>query len=215
MAQYIRAVVGSRFEERSASRADHTYMKRFLTTLVPTLCGLVALMGSAQEAEAADMKGRIGVGGMRALAGYSALHVKYFVASKWSITGGLGLSHYNLRGDGDWIVDFILAPGFSYWITPQGQTGPLTASFGIGGRLGINIGGTSDDDSSWSGISTEAVGTAEIFFGQHFSLAPEGGIVFRFFNGRSDEFAGDVDGIGFELGRNTGLFGGGSFNFYF
>lgn len=159
-------------------------------------------------------KGKLGVGGLLALSGYRALQVKYFLTPKWSVSGALGLDFFSPSVGSRNIIDVVFAPGVNYWITPKNQSGPITASFGLGGRMGIYLGSGPSSAASRSGVSLEGTVTAEVFLGKHFSLAPEAGMVFRFVNNGPDP-AGVGDGFGLELGNNTGLFGGGSFNFYF
>lgn len=189
-------------------------------------CGALALTVStlpSSSAHAADKsrssssssrKGRLGVGGLYSLSGYRALRIKYFLTPEWSVSGALGLDFFSPSVGDRNNIDVVFAPGVNYWITPKNQSGPITASFGLGGRMGIYLGRGPGSINSRSGVNVEATMTAEVFFGKHFSLAPEAGLLFRFVNNGPDP-SGKGDGFGLELGDNTGLFGGGSFNFYF
>lgn len=198
-----------------APRGPGDTMKRFFQRLLPTACATLALTALASTAEARATKGKFGIGGMRALSGYSALQAKYFITRELALMGGLGFTVFNLKGDDDNNVGFVLAPGVAYYLTPKGQSGPITASFGLGARLGIFMGSRHTPDSSFSGLNTEILGIAEVFLGRNFSLAPEVGLVFRFVNEPPDPSGIPFEGFGFSIGENTGLFGGGSFNFYF
>lgn len=198
-------------------------MLRFGTLLCSGALALSAMSFVASSAVAAErksssstaMKGKISVGGLYALSGYRALQVKYYLTDKWSLSGSLGLDYFKpSEGKNRGVIDVVFAPGVNYWITPRNQAGPFRASFGLGTRLGIYLGSGPGSAASRSGVSLECSTTAELFFGRHFSLAPEAGLVFRFINNGPDT-AGKADGFGLELGHNTGLFGGGSFNFYF
>ena len=172
---------------------------------------LVAASGYSTQAHAYDMSGKFGIGGQQTLTGYTGVHGKYFFNKHWSADLSLGFHHFK-PDEGDAEVTAALVPGFNYWIIPDAQAGALQAHLGVGGRLGFVVGKTRADQSILE-IDIEAPVIAEIFFGPHFSLAPEFGLVIRMPVG---EYGYDQDkGFGVDLGQNTGLFGAGSFNFYF
>lgn len=184
----------------------------FATTTLASSTALAAEKNQGTSSKKQD--GRLGIGGLQALSGYRALQLKYFLTPSWSVSGAVGLDFFSPQVGSRNIIDVVFAPGVNYWITPKNQSGPITASFGMGGRLGIYIGSGPSSRASRSGVNIEGTLSAEVFLGRHFSLAPEAGVVFRFVGNGPDP--GNIpDGFGLELGNNTGLFGGGAFNFYF
>jgi hypothetical protein len=189
-----------------------TKLQRLLSLTAFT--SALTLTLASQDAHAYDMSGRFGIGGQRTLTGYTGMKGRYFFNSRMSADLTLGMSVFKPdEDDVDSTIDTSLTPGFNYWIIPSGQAGALQAQLGVGGRVGFYI-GKRDGDVDLFEIDVEVPVIAELFFGPHFSLAPEVGLVLRFPVG--DGGYDEVDkGFGFEFGQNTGLFGAGSFNFYF
>ena len=217
--------------------------KRHIVTPLALGATLIAVPATAHAGK--DMKGRFGIGGARTLSGFTQIHGRYFVLTHFSLGFGFGLgvwdSNNDTDNDGEDDVDPLvvanLAPEFMAWLLRSNESKPIAANFGIGGRIGFIFGSDGSNDPSGQQndpfeIDIEIPITAEVFLGDHFSLAPEVGIVFRIIPGRAPadgnrggcqtltnpgacRVLGGGPGFGFEVGHNTGFFGGGSFHFYF
>jgi len=183
-----------------------------IPAFVFTLCCLLY----STNAEAKDMSKRFGIGGQRSLTGYSGVHGKYFIEEHWSVDLSIGLRLFKPTNDADrdLIGGTAITPGFNYWIIPGQQSGPIQASLGVGGRIGLYI-MMQDGTNEQIEVDFELPVVAEVFLGNHFSLAPEVGLVFRIPIGEQGGFQYPRTGFGMIIGDNTGLFGAGSFNFYF
>jgi hypothetical protein len=224
------------------------------TTLSTALAlGIAAVaLATPQTAQAGkDMKMRFGIGGQRTLTGYSQIRARFFPITNLHVGLGFGVVVWDPHVDDvdhDAYVLATLSPEVMGWYVSPAE-GPVSANFGGGLRFGLAFGADGQDDDTQNGldnpfeIDIELPLSAEVFFGNHFSFAPEAGIVFRIVPGE----AGDPDdewdenpgsgcdntmspiicqgtnarafgrgpGFGFDIGANAGLFAGGSFNFFF
>jgi hypothetical protein len=217
--------------------------------------GIAAIaLATPQTAQAGkDMKMRFGIGGQRTLTGYSQIRARFFPIKHLHVGLGFGIVMWDPHQhdvDNDAILLATLSPEVMGWYVTKSE-GPISANFGGGLRFGIAFGADGVDDDNQNGLDNpfeldiELPMSAEIFFGNHFSFAPEAGIVFRIVPGESAGPGDDPDdydenpgsgctnttnpvfcalfrgggagepGFGFDIGANAGLFAGGSFNFFF
>jgi hypothetical protein len=228
---------------------------RTIMSFAMALCTGLVIASSPRTASAGkDMRMRFGLGGQRTLTGYPQIRARLFPITNLHVGLGFGMLLWDPHEEDvndDTIVLATISPEVMGWYVSPSE-GPISANFGGGLRFGMVFGENGIDDSDEQGlddpfeIDIELPISAEVFFGHHFSIAPEVGIVFRIVPGEYDDTPGAEDngdenpgsgcnnstspltcgilsgaglgrgpGFGFDIGANTGLFGGGSFNFFF
>jgi hypothetical protein len=225
--------------------------KTTLSTAFALGIGAFALAMPQTAQAGKDMKMRFGIGGQRTLTGYSQIRARFFPITNLHVGLGFGVVMWDPHQhdvDHDTYLLATLSPEVMGWYVSKKETGPISANFGGGLRFGIAFGADGTDDDNQNGLDNpfeldiELPMSAEVFFGEHFSFAPEAGIVFRIVPGETAGPGDDPDdydenqgagcdntsspvlcnaffskgpGFGFDIGANAGLFAGGSFNFFF
>lgn len=206
---------------------------------VAATLGLCAFVAPQTAHAGKDMRMRFGLGGQRTLSGYSQIRARFFPITNLHVGLGFGVVILDPEGDADPMVLGTVSPEVMGWYVTDTE-GIVSANFGGGLRFGAVFGENGIDDADEGDrddpleFDIELPITAEVFLGNHFSIAPEFGVVFRIIPGSNED--GDVNpgagcasgtsplvcgtgaslpSFGFELGQNTGLFGGGSMNFFF
>jgi hypothetical protein len=175
--------------------------------------------------ERAAMKGRVGFGAMRTVAGLNALFLRGYVTDRLTLGLNLGVatfSHRDVDEDGEFgrvrtVGAVGVGPELFFWPVQGDRTQQVHADFGIGmrattyvgflGRLARDRGDTLDIPLE---VDIEIPAAIQLFIGRRVAILPEFGVVFRVVpgnrepdqNGAADQNPGRR--IGSRLGTTDG-----------
>jgi hypothetical protein len=174
-------------------------------------------------AAAPGMKGRIGLGGTRSLAGVNGISLRYWAASKLTIGALVGFatfSHKEPDDNGDYQQTRtvgLLGAGLQafYWPVVGNRAKYISADFGFGARGVVLVGfGPGDENPDTLDrpleIDIEVPITTSVFIGDSVALTPEFGFVARIIPGNREPDEQDNSdsnpgsGVGERLGSTNG-----------
>jgi hypothetical protein len=180
---------------------------------------------SKRESKGEPMKGRVGFGAMRTLAGLNAVLVRGYLANRLTLGGVVGaatFSHRDVDEDGDFgRVRTVGAVGFGpelfFWPYQGDRTQQVHADFGVGTRMTAYVGffGRLPEDRGDTldfpvEIDIEIPVAMQLFIGPRVAILPEFGVAVRIIPGsREPDQNGATDsnpgrGIGSRRGTTDG-----------
>lgn len=185
--------------------------------------------GSKLGAPAA-MKGRVGVGAMRTVAGLNALFVRGYVADRVTLGLDLGVatfSHRDVDADGEFgrvrtVGAVGVGPELFFWPVQGDRSQQVHADFGIGFRATTYVGflGRLEEEREETldiplEIDIEIPAGIQLFIGRRVAILPEFGVVFRVIPGnREPDQNGEFDeNPGRRIGSRLGTTDGPGFGF--
>jgi hypothetical protein len=173
----------------------------------------------------APMKGRVGFGAMRTIAGLNALLIRGYAANRFTIGANFGVatfSHRDVDENGEFgrirtVGAVGVGPEFLFWPYQGNRSNQVHADFGVGarvtaylgflGRLPEERGNTLDIPVE---IDVEIPLALQLFIGKRVAILPEFGAAFRIIPGsREPDQNGEFDsnpgrGIGSKRGTTDG-----------
>ncbi len=174
---------------------------------------------------AAPMKGRVGFGASRTLAGLNGLFVRWYAADRFTVGFNLGaatFSHKDTDENGDFertrTVGAVGAgPEFFYWPYQGDRSRHVHADFGIGARFSGYFGflGRLEEEREDTldtpvEIDIEIPAGVQLFIGPRVAIIPEFGVAFRIVPGnREPDQNGEFDsnpgrGVAAQRGTTNG-----------
>jgi len=205
--------------EPSASEVD------VAATAEPAADANVGSQSGSRSPPSASMRGRVGFGAMRTVAGLNGLFVRGFVANRFTLgvhAGVATFSHRDTDEDGEFgrmrtVGRVGVGPEFFAWPVQGDRNQSIHADVGIGLRLTAYVGflGRLEEERGETldtplEIDVEVPVAMQLFVGRRVALLPEFGIVFRIIPGRREpDQNGEFDmnpgtGAGSRLGTTDG-----------
>ena len=173
----------------------------------------------------ANMKKRLGFGGMRTVSGLNGLFARYYVANRFTIgltTGVATFSHGDTDDNGEFnrtrtVGAVAVGPELFFWPVQGPRNQQVHADFGVGLRVLSYVGflGLSENEQTETldtpvEIDVEIPAAIQLFIGRRVSINPEFGVAFRIIPGdREPDGNGEADanpgtGVGERLGTTNG-----------